>query len=203
MTKQAMYEYRRLTPEQRKKLVWERTVQGYPPHRPPHLVREQTYYLLTASCYEHQHHIKTTERREQVLDLLFEQLLLRGMVIDAWVVLTNHYHLLVHVPAFDTLKVVFQHVHGKTAFEWNREENVSGRKVWYRYSDRVIRSESHYNTTLNYIHFNPVKHGFVDSPYDWAWSSVHWYLADRGRDWLRDLWRDFPIKDYGQGWDDI
>lgn len=145
----------------------------------------------------------TAARRQRILDLLFEQVVLYGIEVYAWVALTNHYHLLVHVPVFDALKIVFQRVHGQTAFEWNREENIRGRKVWYRYSDRVIRSERHYNTTLNYIHFNPVKHGLVDSPYDWAWSSVHWYLADRGREWLHDLWRDYPIKDYGKGWDEV
>ena len=84
-------------------------------------------------------------RRQQILDLLFEQVVLYGIQMYAWAVLTNHYHLLTRVPVFDALKVVFQRVHGRTAFEWNREENVIGRKVWYRYSDRAIRSERHYN----------------------------------------------------------
>lgn len=198
-----MYEYGKLTQEQRNALVEERKLRGYPFHQPPHPVREQTYYLLTAACYEHQHHMTAAAHRQQILDLLFEQVVLYGIEVYAWVALTNHYHLLVHVPVFDALKIVFQRVHGRTAFEWNQEEYIRGRKVWYRYSDRAIRSERHYNTTLNYIHFNPVKHGLVDSPYDWAWSSVHWYLADRGREWLHDLWRDYPIKDYGKGWDEV
>ncbi|MBP8001735.1 MAG: transposase [Chloroflexi bacterium] len=198
-----MYEYDKLSQEQRNALVEERKMRGFPLHQPPHPVREQTYYLLTVACYEHQHYMTAAARRQQILDLLFEQVVLYGIQMYAWAVLTNHYHLLTRVPVFDALKVVFQRVHGRTAFEWNREENVIGRKVWYRYSDRAIRSERHYNTTLNYIHFNPVKHGLVDSPYDWAWSSVHWYETDRGRDWLRDLWRDYPVKDYGKGWDEV
>ena len=198
-----MYEYDKLSQEQRNALVEERKMRGFPLHQPPHPVREQTYYLLTVACYEHRHYMTAAARRQQILDLLFEQVVLYGIQMYAWAVLTNHYHLLTRVPVFDALKVVFQRVHGRTAFEWNREENVIGRKVWYRYSDRAIRSERHYNTTLNYIHFNPVKHGLVDSPYDWAWSSVHWYETDRGRDWLRDLWRDYPVKDYGKGWDEV
>ncbi len=198
-----MYEYDKLSQEQRNALVEERKMRGFPLHQPPHPVREQTYYLLTVACYEHQHYMTAAARRQQILDLLFEQVVLYGIQMYAWAVLTNHYHLLTRVPVFDALKVVFQRVHGRTAFEWNREENVIGRKVWYRYSDRAIRSERHYNTTLNYIHFNPVKHGLVDSPYDWAWSSVHWYETDRGREWLRDSWRDYPVKDYGKGWDEV
>lgn len=37
-----MYEYDKLTQEQRNALVEERKVRGYPLHQPPHLVREQT-----------------------------------------------------------------------------------------------------------------------------------------------------------------
>jgi putative transposase len=75
-----------------------------------------------------------------------------------------------------------------------------GRKIWYRYCDRAIRSQRHYYTTLNYIHYNPVKHDLVKSPYDWLESSVHWYLETYGREWLRETWVRYPVRDYGKGW---
>ncbi|HEX6386906.1 MAG TPA: hypothetical protein VF177_19770, partial [Anaerolineae bacterium] len=78
-----MYEYRKLTPKERQKLVEERLSRGYPPHRPPHLALDQTYYLLTAACYEHRHHLHSAERRQHILDRLFEQFILHGMVVLA------------------------------------------------------------------------------------------------------------------------
>ncbi len=56
-----MYEYRRLTPAQRIEVVQQRLAQGYPPHSPPHPSRDQLFYLLTASCYEHQPHMMCKE----------------------------------------------------------------------------------------------------------------------------------------------
>ena len=196
-----MYEYRRLTPEQREQLVQERLANGNPPHQPPHPMRSEGIYLLTATCYEHRDHIRTPERRQDVVDLLFEWFIRHGMEVIAWVVLLNHYHVLVHVAEFDALGAVFRRVHGRTSHAWNGADDTRGRKVWYRYSDRAMRSERHYYTTLNYVHYNPVKHGLVTSPYDWPWSSVHWYLEHNGREWLRDLWRRYPIRDYGKSWD--
>ena len=102
---------------------------------------------------------------------------------------------------FDELGGIFRSVHGVTSRQWNLEENVTKRKVWFRYSDRAIRSERHYYTTLNYLHYNPVKHGWAKSPYDWVESSVHWYLQNYQREWLRDLWVKYPVRDYGKGWD--
>ncbi len=197
-----MYEYRKLTPEQRTELVRQRLAKGYPPHSPPHPVRDQPLYLLTATCYEHRRHMTASGRRQQVLDVLFEQFVNRAMEIRAWAVLPNHYHLLVHVSDFDVLSVIFRMVHGPTARQWNLEDSTLGRKVWHCFTDRAIRSEAHYYTTLNYIHFNPVKHGWVQTPYDWSESSVHWYLEYYGREWLRDSWRCYPVRDYGRGWDD-
>jgi len=198
-----MYEYRKLTPEQRAEVVQQRLQNGYPPHSPPHPVRDQPFYLLTASCYGHVCHMGSGSRRQEVLDALFEWFVGCGMAICAWVVLPNHYHLLVHVTDFDALGGIFRRVHGPASRRWNLEDDAPGRKVWYRFSDRAIRSERHYYVTLNCIHYNPVKHGWVESPYDWAESSVHWYLEHHGREWLRDSWTRYPVRDYGRGWDDV
>ena len=196
-----MYEYRKLTPEQQQELVKERLRRGYPAHRPPHLALDHACYLLTAACYEHRPHMHTPQRRQQILDHLLAQFISQEMAVIAWVILANHYHLLVQVTKFDAIANIFKQVHGRSSFEWNGEDNARGRKVWYRYSDRLIRSERHYYTTLNYIHYNPVKHGLAKSPYGWQWSSVHWYLETHGREWLRDLWRRYPLRDYGENWD--
>ena len=158
-----MYEYRKLSPEERKQLVEERRARGFPLHAPPHPSQEATYYLFTAACYEHQAHMPNSARRQQVLDLIFEQSTLRGIELRAWVILPNHYHFLASVPDFDFVSDLFRRVHGPTARYWNQEETTSGRKVWFRYTDRAMRSQRHYYTTLNYIHYNPVKHGYVDS----------------------------------------
>ncbi len=196
------YEYRTLTARERLELVQQRLAQGYPPHSSPHPVRDQEFYLLTAACYDHVCHMHSQDRRRQVLDLLFESLITAGVETRAWVVQPNHYHLLALAPDFAVLGQVFRSVHGPTARQWNVEDQTLGRKMWYRYTDRAIRSERHYFTTLNYIHYNPVKHRWAKSPYEWPESSVHWYLEHYGREWLRDLWAKYPVRDYGSGWDE-
>ncbi|OCR01788.1 transposase [Oscillatoriales cyanobacterium USR001] len=198
-----MYEYRKLSAEEKAELVRERRSRGFPPHEPPHPVVDKTFYLLTAACYEHRCYLNSEVRRQELIDLLFEAFIQVGMEIQAWVILPNHYHLLIRITEFEELSKIFRSVHGRTSCAWNLEDNSRGRKVWYRYSDRAIRSERHYYTTLNYIHYNPVKHGYVNSPYDWVQSSVHWYLSAYERQWLRDLWVNYPVKDYGKNWDDF
>jgi REP-associated tyrosine transposase len=60
------------------------------------------------------------------------------------------------------------------------------RGVWQpRYWEHRIRSENERNAYRDYIHLNPVKHGYVDDPLDWPWSSVHHHLR---QDWLDRDW---------------
>ncbi|SKB15415.1 conserved hypothetical protein [Planktothrix sp. PCC 11201] len=195
-----MYEYRKLNPEQRQKLIEERLQKGYPRHSPPHLIENQPFYLLTAACYEHQHRLHTVARRQPLFQELSEVLIQEEIEIIAWVILPNHYHILTSTVDFQWLGKQLRLIHGRTAHQWNLEDQVKG-KLWCCYSDRAIRNNQHYYQVINYIHYNPVKHGFTDSPYYWENSSVHRYLEEKGRDWLRNCWVEYPVRDYGQKWD--
>lgn len=197
-----MYEYRKLSPEQKIAVVQERLRKGFPPHSPPHPIKNSAFYLITVPCYEHKHRINTEARRQQLLDVVFDKFINEGIEILAWVIIPNHYHLLIKNVDFPLLSKTFRSIHGPLARQWNLEDNRTG-KIWCSYSDRAIRSQKHYYTVINYIHNNPVKHNCVRSPYEWKQSSVHWYLENNGRDWLRSCWVEYPVKTYGKTWDDI
>jgi putative transposase len=66
-----------------------------------------------------------------------------------------------------------------------------------------MRTEDHFFVCLNYVHNNPVKHGYVKKWQDWPFSSVHWYLENKGRDWMLDLWLNHPVLSFGEEWDDF
>lgn len=195
------YEYRHLTPEQKKMVVQFRKQQGYPWHAPPHPIGEANYYMLTAANFEHASIMSTKERRLEFQGLLLDTFQNAGAEIMAWVVLPNHYHLLTWLPDLKRVSPTFKHLHGRTSRQWNLEDETVGRKVWYRYTDRMIRSERHFYASINYIHYNPVKHGWVKRIDEWVCSSFWAYLETKDRDWLVDIWRRYPVKDYGKGWD--
>jgi putative transposase len=53
------------------------------------------------------------------------------------------------------------------------------RGVWQpRFWEHTIRNEADFEHHFHYIHFNPVKHGLVQFPYEWPYSSFHrWVRA--------------------------
>jgi putative transposase len=197
----SFYKYRNLTPKQRELVVRYRQEHGYPWHAPPHPIQEANYYMLTVTNFEHARVMSTEERRIEFQTRLLDEFQDNGVEVIAWVILPNHYHMLAFLPEFKRAASVFQHLHGSTSREWNLEDQKVGRKVWFRYTDRMIRSERHFYATINYIHYNPVKHGWASRADEWVCSSIWAYLETKGRDWLVDIWRRHPLKDYGKGWD--
>ena len=59
-----------------------------------------------------------------------------------------------------------------------------------------IRTEADYWTRFNYIHHNPVKHGYVEQMEDWPFSSYRYYFENQGEEWLMDAFRQYPIIDF-------
>jgi putative transposase len=143
-------------------------------------------------------------RRTEFESRLLDAMSMASAEIAGWVLLPNHYHILVGIQNFEGIPSVLKRLHGGISYEWNKADGFTGlRRVWYKYYYRMIRNQEHYFRALNYILLNPRKHGYVRDPYEWAWSSLHIYNEEKGREWLREHWTKFPPpEDFGKGWDD-
>ncbi|MFH1708473.1 MAG: transposase [Planctomycetota bacterium] len=197
-----MYNYRTLTEKQQAEVVGRRKRNGLPLHAPPHFHEGSHIYLLTAANYNHVPIMTDENRRkefkEKLLTLLAPD---TGFTIHAWCILPNHYHVVTE-GTLAVLSKTLGRLHNGTATQWNREDAVPGRKVWYRFNDRRIRTEAHFWVAVNYVHANAVHHGYVQTPSEWSPGSLHAYVAEYGPDRIRDLWNKYPVLDMGKGWDD-
>lgn len=70
------------------------------------------------------------------------------------------------------------------------------RPIWYQYIDHMIRNEEDYYRHLNYIHQNPIKHGLVKRMSKYKWSSIHEFIKEKGKEWVIDCFRNYPIIDF-------
>ncbi|MGY4109718.1 REP-associated tyrosine transposase, partial [Aeromonas encheleia] len=69
-----------------------------------------------------------------------------------------------------------------------RESRIAKRErgIWQRrYWEHLIRDDLDLQAHVNYIHFNPVKHGYCIKPVDWPYSSIHLYIR---RGWIKSDW---------------
>jgi len=196
-----MYNWLKMTAAQREETLRDRQEHHVPWHSPPHFGVEHNVYLLTAACYDHKPLMKTAARRDEWEIALLDMFEKAEADVRAWVILPNHWHVLATV-VLPRLRPMIGRLHNGKATQWNREDNTPGRKVWHGFSDRWIRNDRHFFASLNYVHANPVKHGYVANAADWKWSSLHTYLEKVGRETLKEWWQEYPINEYGNGWDD-
>lgn len=100
-----------------------------------------------------------------------------GWRIHAWVLMGNHYHLLVQTPEAN-LVVGMKWVQNAYTRRFNTRHRQWGRLFGDRYKSVLVEGEGYYYQTLaDYIHLNPVRAGIVRSSagqsiMDYAWSSV-------------------------------
>jgi len=105
--------------------------------------------------------------------------------IDAWVVLPDHMHCLWTLPESDSdfperwcrIKARFTRTlpdaeRSPTKF-WKGERGIWQRGYW----EHTIRNERDYTAHMDYIHFNPVRHGLVTNVGDWPYSSFRRCVA--------------------------
>ena len=98
--------------------------------------------------------------------------------IDAIVVLPDHLHCIWTLPAEDAdystrwrLIKSFVTRHGDVAGD---DQPVS---LWqHRYWEHLIRDQADFRAHVDYIHYNPVRHGYVGKPVEWPYSSVRRYV---------------------------
>lgn len=93
--------------------------------------------------------------------------------IDAFVLLPDHLHTLWTLPENDT----DYSKRWRLIKTWYVKRAVE-KNVWQsRFWEHTIRDEQDFNRHLDYIHYNPLKHGYVNRVKDWPYSSFHKYVA--------------------------
>ncbi len=103
--------------------------------------------------------------------------------ILAWVILPEHFHFLVDVKS-TSISDILQRIKLSFSFKFRQKQGFEYGKVWQSgFWDHVIRNESDMNNHINYIHFNPVKHGMVRRPFDYKHSSMRKFKDNYPDDW--------------------
>ena len=96
----------------------------------------------------------------------------------AWVVIPDHLHIIID-PLDNDISKLMRKI--KLIFSWKyrRKCGWSCGRVWqYRFWDHIIRDQNDLNRHIDYVHFNPVKHGLVYSPTDYMYSSFYDYFKE-------------------------
>ncbi len=198
-----MYEWRKLSAEDREEILAHRKRMKLPWHSPPHFEASYNTYLISAANYNHQIIIgDSLQRMAEFQCTLLEVISKYTSRVYAWCVLPNHYHIVIETNDLRYIVYGLGQMHGRLSRFWNLEDKTLQRKCWNHCMDRAIRTERHLYTAVNYVHYNPIKHGLVDRMSEWFLSSFEGFVEVQGLEKSIEIWKKFPILEMGINWDD-
>jgi len=165
-------------------------------------------YFFTVNLLERRGNTMLTDRIDLLRDAVRRVGRTRPFSIDAWIVLPDHLHAVWTLPPgnddFSTrwrlIKTFFARALPQ-AERLSRVRRADGeRGIWQRrFWEHAIRNEEDYAAHMDYVHFNPVKHGLVASPADWPYSTFR-SCVSRGlypHDWIGDAAKEIEAGERG------
>ena len=145
-------------------------------------------HFITGSCYRREPLLESRRRRDLFLRVLEQTRRRYRFVVLGYVVMPDHFHLLISEPEKGNPSVVIQALKlgvvrrlffassKKREQSLNLWEDRGPVRLWqHRFYDFNVWSEKKRIEKLRYMHRNPVKRGLVDQPDQWAWSSFRSY----------------------------
>jgi putative transposase len=148
-------------------------------------------YFFTVVTFQRRK-ILTLDRSRQILGQAIKEVQRQyPFSIEAWVLLPDHLHAIWTLPQGDMdyskrwglIKAKFSK-DGKELFHEQQAVNPSRIKrreaaIWQRrFWEHGIRDDEDYGRHVDYIHYNPVKHGLVARVMDWPYSTFHRYVKE-------------------------
>ncbi len=161
----------------------------------PNYIRDRTpggTWFFTVVTYQRRNVLCDAPIRE-ALRVAIKQIQVKyPFQIKAWVLMPDHFHCVWTLPPGDsnyslrigllkravTLKCKSQNYERdkrSLSRQKHRESTLWQRRFW----EHKIRNEKDLRHHVDYIHYNPVKHGHCQNPTDWPYSTVHNFISKR------------------------
>ncbi len=142
------------------------TLPGYPHHILQRGNNRQSIFALAADY-------------QMLLDLLHDNARKFDVAIHAYVLMSNHFHLLATPQTADGLPQMMQAVGRRYVRYFNDSQQRSGTLWEGRYRSTLIQAERYLLACMAYIDLNPVRAGVVSHARDYPWSSYGHYGGQR------------------------
>jgi putative transposase len=130
------------------------------PHAPAHLLLDNHPYFITGAIYGKRPLLREDPLKQALLDEMRRSFDEYRWTLEHWVILDNHYHLIAHSQQGADLPGIMHKLHGRSV-HFIRAATQCALPVWWNYWDYCPRDDRDYHIRLNYLLYNPIKHGYA------------------------------------------
>jgi len=163
--------------------------------RPLRIEFEGALYHVTSRGNEKKEIFIDASDRKKFIDILRDYHERLRAVYHCFILMNNHYHLLLETP-LGNLTTIVHGINSCYTGYFNRKYNRIGHLFQGRYKAIVVEKETYLLEVSRYIHLNPIRAGICKRPEDFFWSSYHGYLHPKER--LAWIEYDWTLKQFHQ-----
>lgn len=124
--------------------------------------------------------------RERFLEILSRTKERYGFLLHAYVLMDNHYHLLMETPKAN-LSQIMQNINTSYTVYVNRKYQRSGHLLQGRFKGIIVDKDRYLIALSRYIHLNPVRARLVKRPAEYPWTSYRAFIDQKGENLLVDV----------------
>jgi len=137
-------------------------------------------FFFTIVTNDRLRYFNTPARLDHLLSTIHKVQKSLPFELIAWVLIPNHIHLLVELPeGEENYPIRMREIKRLSTLWMKRELNLPELCLWQdKYWEHTILDQRDLEIHFNYIHYNPVKHGLLQSYDGWKWSSFSEYYPD-------------------------
>ncbi|MBU1665039.1 MAG: transposase [Gammaproteobacteria bacterium] len=145
-------------------------------------------YFVTLECFHHQPLLARPRLKQLLLNAIQETKKQFGLHLGGYVILDDHAHLVFVAANADSEHLgPMTYLRARFVRAWRElEKDVNDATFWeHGIKARVLADHDDLRAHLDYIHYDPVKHGLCERAYDYLWSSLR-IRVDQGiytEDW--------------------
>jgi len=146
---------------------------------------EGAFYHILARGNERKNIFDNERDKEHFLELLRSVDIRFGAFLHSYVLMDNHYHLIVETPRGGLSRILHSLNTAYTVY-FNKKHNRAGHLFQGRYKAILVEEDKYILALSRYVHLNPVLAGLVTRPEKYFWSSYRAYMkAGNPEPWLR------------------
>lgn len=156
--------------------------------RPLRIEYPGALYHITSRGNEKRDIFLDNNDRIKFLDILEDYHERHGILIHSYVLMDNHYHLILETPKGNLLKVMHGINGGYTGY-FNRRHGRVGHLFQGRYKGIIVDKDTYLIELSRYVHLNPMRAKMVERPELYEWSSYPTYIGkQKEKGWMEYSW---------------
>lgn len=136
---------------------------------------EGAFYHITSRGNQREQIFWDNRDRERFKEIIRRTKERYGYLLHAYVLMDNHYHLLMETPHAN-IKQIMQNINTSYTVYANKRHKRFGHLFQGRYKAFIVDKESYLMELSRYIHLNPVRAGIVKAAGEYKWSSYKEYM---------------------------